>query len=165
MKVDGVRPWVNEQLSVIATGATFRSIGLDFLLGKEFQRPWSVDQAISAYVSVVEACGERVTHIMPALVIPLAYSKRPKTKAPSRSSLDLAEVEVPTIYLRDRADLAARFDDFETYRIPLDWELPEVEVGGITAIYSCFRDPRSRTLGWEYSRAIWVQHYLLFTEL
>jgi hypothetical protein len=150
--------WVLDQAATLGKGE-FRSIALDFLLGKTYVRPWNVDIAVKALKEAVVGTASSDREHMMALVIPLRPSDRIRVNPPSFDDLDLNDVEPPSLYLFERYFFGTHADTFEEYRMPLAWPTTEVAHGYVDVSYTCFRDPRSRAEGWEFSRAIWFKHF------
>ena len=159
MKSKAVTGWIRQQRASARVDHLVRSIGMDFLLGESYSTPWDVGSALTALIGAIDECGEASGQFMVALVIPLVPSAELLTAPFDYASPDVHEVEPPALYLLDRRFFAAQFNDFEEYRIPVAAVCPPVDHGYVQAYYSCFRDPQARSNDWEYSRALWYQHF------
>ena len=150
--------WIRDQLASRVDDLV-RCIGIDFLLGESYTAPWDVDSALTALVDGIAAVGRDSSEYMVALVVPLAPVDELAASPPDPAALDLHEVEPPSLYLFDRRFFATRFNEFEEYRTPVLTASPTVARGQVRAYYSCFRDSQARSNNWEYSRALWFQHF------
>ncbi len=153
--------WVRAQLEILQSGPELmRHIALDTLLGVEqFVSPWDLMRAKETYRHSVIATGEDSADYMAALIVPLSPSdalEPPQDAEPA--AWDLNEVHPPSLYLFDRRFFGG-FNDFEEYRVPIETAEIDVPDGTVRAYYTCYRYPDARINDWEYSRAIWFQHF------
>lgn len=151
--------WIQDQLVALQRGSELvRSIPLDALLGEDYTSPWSLGIAQQTYAEAIGAAAAESARFMAALVIPLAPAEVLQAGAPDLQALDVNPFEPPALYLFERS-FFARFNSFEEYRIPVAVPWPESAQGNVYAYYSCYRYPAAQVNDWDYSRAIWFQHF------
>jgi hypothetical protein len=156
-----VANWIDEQLST-SEGRDgeelVRSIAMDFLLGESYIPPWDQGRALRAFQFAITSYMPACRSHMAALVLPLTPSTSLETSLPV-GELDLHEVEPPQIYLFDRRFFGSQPNDFQEFRTPITVPSLPVTHGQVHAYYTCFRDPLAVANGWEFSRAVWYQHF------
>lgn len=152
--------WVREQLEYLKrTNELVRSVPLVSLLGEGYVSPWNLESALVTYHDAILAYADESERFMAALVVPLSVVGELEPTPPQPESLDLDLAQPPALYLFDRRFFGGRFNDFEEYRVPVPPSVRDVPHGKVHAYYTCYRDPVARVNNWEYSRAIWHQHF------
>jgi hypothetical protein len=155
---DALAAWIGEQSKLIRDDQLYASAPLDRLLGDRYTPPWDVDGALERFARVLQFPESRDRRLMIALVIPLMSSPTLDIAPRLIGDLDLDDLQPPTLYIFERAFFGIQFNDFEEYRVPIAAPSLDVE-GQLGCYYTCFRDPVARQNGWEYARAVWLQHF------
>lgn len=147
--------------SLIATPSRkHESIPIDRLLGDAYQRDRSVALGHECYSSLLDATQSVSDALMARIVFPLPVSVALEINPPQLTNLQgaMSEFEPPSIYLCHRT-LVQYMSDFEEYRLPVEQTDHVTQVGLVCAYYTCYRDRHARDKGWEYYRAVWIEHY------
>lgn len=110
---------------------------------------------IQGSLQMLSSCDRRLPAGMEArLALPWGDSVALETELPSLDRLPVLEpYEPPSLYVFSRQHWATP-NDREEYRCPYDGS-PWGE--GYAADYLCGRSPRERSLGWEFTRTVWVR--------
>jgi hypothetical protein len=134
---------------------------VDQLTDKAWDSSNAVELSYLAFAGLVQANLSHADSFQASLVVPLTDRQQLDTRPIASLKLLLTqrrEAEPPSLYLIRRISLA-RWNDWEQYRTPIDQDQEGPEISGVRAHYSCYRDAESRAHGWEFSRAIYFDHF------
>ncbi|WEK61150.1 MAG: hypothetical protein P0Y60_17895 [Candidatus Microbacterium colombiense] len=146
-----VSEWVARSVATLDSATRlFVADHLDEILGETPEAGFDAN----ASLELLSACARRLPAGMDArLAVPWGDSVALDMELPPLDALPILEpYEPPSLYVFAREYWAIP-NDREEYRCPYDGS-PWGDEYGVE--YSCGRSPRERTLGWEFTRTVWV---------
>jgi hypothetical protein len=154
-----VKSWVRDIPRILpATGADHMHIDdLLKLCGQTSSSP--IQEALDAYLILVDALRPRLAKIMPLVVISLRETSRLQIKAPDLSRLRAAMGDSPPSLFIVSRDSRKLLNNSEHYRRPLTFDPFEPSRRDIHFFYETFRQEIHKNQRRGYVRSVVGEHY------
>jgi hypothetical protein len=133
---------------------------LDEIFWKNYQKPWNVDRAVHAFMTMIDYYLPWSEQLAAVLQIWLGQVGVLQVEAPSLidpMALDTSSYHPPSVGLIKKVRPIPV--PYEVYRVPISLQLVNVQDGDIRAYYECFRTPEAQAAGEPYDCIVVLQHW------